>query len=351
MDFVKELVKVVDNEYASVVSDGVFAGDCDTFIDSGSFILNALLSGDIYGGLAANKVTALAGPTATGKTFVALGIVKSFLESNEKAISVIFETESALTKQMIVERGVDTTRLVIIPVTTVQEFRTQALKILEKYKETSEEERPPMLFVLDSLGNLSTTKEITDSNEGKETQDMTRSRLIKGVFRVLTLALSKVKVPLVVTNHTYKEVGSMFPQDIMGGGSGIAYAASTIVFLSKKKEKDGDEVVGNIIHCKNFKNRLAKENKKVDVLLSYDKGLNRYYGLVDIAIESGIFKKVSTRIELPDGTKVFEKQLNSHPEKYYTKEILDQINICVKRTFRYGQPECKIENIVEKEID
>jgi hypothetical protein len=183
---------------------------------------------------------------------------------------------------------------------------------------------------------LSTTKEVTDISEGKETKDMTRAQLVKGAFRVLTLKLGKAGIPLLVTNHTYKQVGTMFPQDVMGGGSGIQYAASTIVFLSKRKEKDGTDVVGNVIHCKNYKSRLTKENKKIDVLLRYDQGLNRHYGLLTLAEEAGIFKKVSTRYELPDGSKMFGKQIAADPEKYFTTEILNKLNDHAKKVFLYG---------------
>jgi hypothetical protein len=131
----------------------------------------------------------------------------------------------------------------------------------------------------------------------------------------------------------------MFPTDVMGGGSGLQYAASTIIFLSKRKEKEGTDVVGNVIHCKNYKSRLTKENKKVDVLLRYDKGLNRYYGLIELAEDAGIFTKVSTRYEMPDGSKVFGKNINDNPEKYFTKEVLDKIDETAKRKFLYGSDE------------
>ena len=155
-------------------------------------------------------------------------------------------------------------------------------------------------------------------------------------FRVLTLKLGKAQVPLIITNHTYDVVGSMFPTKEMGGGSGLKYAASSIVYLSKRKEKDGTEIIGNIIHCKNQKSRLTKENKMVDVRLTYDKGLDKHYGLVDLALKHNIFKQVSTRIELPDGTKQYQKTINSDPEKYFTKEILEQLDKAAAKEFKYG---------------
>ena len=177
---------------------------------------------------------------------------------------------------------------------------------------------------------------MNDVAEGKNTRDMTRAQVIKGTFRVLTLKLGKAKIPMLMTNHTYDVVGAYVPTKELGGGSGLKYAASTIVTLSKKKDKQDDEVVGNLITCKLYKSRLTKENKIVQVQLNFDSGLNRYYGLVDLALDCGIFKKNSTKIELPDGTKVFEKHINEEPEKYFTADILKQIDEKVQEEFKYG---------------
>ena len=267
-DFLKDVIKETGNEYASLVSEGLDAGDVDSFIDTGSYTFNALLSGTIFGGLPSNKITAIAGEAATGKTFFALGIVKHFLDKNKDAGVIYFESESALTKDLVEARGIDSKRMVVVPVATVQEFRHQSIKVIDKYLEQDEDKRKPLMFVLDSLGMLSTTKEMEDTAEGKETRDMTRSQIVKAAFRVLTLKLGKAKVPMIMTNHTYDVIGSMFPQKEMGGGSGLKYAASNIVYLSKRKEKDGKEIIGNVIHCKNYKSRLTKENAMIDVRLT-----------------------------------------------------------------------------------
>ena len=335
-DFLKQIIKETGNEYASVVSDGVEAGDVDSFIDTGSYMFNALLSGSVNGGLPSNKITAIAGESATGKTFFVLGMVKNFLDNNKDAGVIYFESESALTKKLIEDRGIDSERMVIMPVTTVQEFRHQALTILDKYNEQDEADRKPLLLVLDSLGMLSTTKEVEDTAEGKETRDMTRAQILKAAFRVLTLKLGRTKVPMIITNHTYDVVGAYMPMKEMGGGSGLKYAASTIVYLSKKKEKEGTEVVGNIIHCKTQKSRLSKENMMVDVRLRYDTGLDKHYGLVDLAVKHGIFKQVSTRIELPDGTKQYAKSIYADPEKYFTKEVMKQLDEAAEKEYSYG---------------
>ena len=339
MDFLKDIAKQAGNEYASIVADGGDLLDVDSYIDTGSYVFNALLSGSIYGGLPSNKITAIAGESATGKTFFVMGMCKNFLDANPDAGVIYFESESAITNQMVIDRGIDPQRMVMFPVTTVQEFRTQALKVLDKYLEQNEADRKPILLCLDSLGMLSTTKEVEDTADGKETRDMTRAQVLKAAFRVLTLKLGRAKVPMVVTNHTYDVVGSMFPTKEMGGGSGLKYAASSIVYLSKKKEKDGTEVIGNIVHCKNQKSRITVENKMVDVRLTYDKGLDKYYGLLDLALKYGIFKNVSTRIELPDGSKTFGKTINNNPEKYFTEDIMKQLDECAEKEFKYGNQE------------
>jgi len=336
-DFLKDIIKETGNEFASLVSEGVEAGDVDSFIDTGSYAFNALLGGSIYNGIPGNKITAIAGESATGKTFFVLGICKHFLDKNPDGGVIFFESESAVTKELIEDRNIDSKRMVIMPVTTVQEFRHQAIKVLDKYNSQDPSDRKPLLLILDSLGMLSTTKEMEDTAEGKETKDMTRAQIVKAAFRVLTLKLGKAKVPLIITNHTYDVVGSMFPKKEMGGGSGLKYAASSIIYLSKRKEKDGTEIIGNIIHCKNYKSRLTRENALVDVRLTYDKGLDRYYGLLDLALKYNIFKSVSTRIELPDGSKTFGKTINNDPAKYFTPEILKRIDEeACKKEFKYG---------------
>ena len=332
-DYFDELIGVTGNPYASKVSDGML-GSVNEHIDTGSYILNALLSGSIYKGLPSNKITAFAGESATGKTFFLLGLVKQFLTDNPDGGVLYFESESALTPEMIEERDIDTKRFIQLPVATIQEFAQQATRVVDKHIESS---GTPLLLCLDSLGMLSTEKEVGDTTEGANKVDMTKARIVKGAFRVLTLKLAKAGIPLLVTNHTYKQVGTMFPQDVMGGGSGLQYAAASIIFLSKRKEKVGTDVIGNIIHCKTFKSRLTKENKRVDVLLTYDEGLSRYYGLLELSEKYGIIKKVATRYEMPDGTKLYGKQILNDPEKYFTDDIMDALEEAADKEFSYGK--------------
>jgi RecA/RadA recombinase len=336
-NFFNDLVEKIKDDDTHIVADGLGSAEFSGYIDTGSFILNAVLSGSIYGGVANNKVTAFAGEQATGKTFFAMGVVQQFLLDNPDGGVIYFDTEAAVTRDMMASRGIDTTRVVVSEPDTIQKFRHVCLNIIDKYTDTPEKDRKPMLMVLDSLGQLSSSKEMEDTADGKDTRDMTKAQLIKATFRVINLKLAKIGVPLIVTNHVYAAVGSYIPTNEIAGGSGLKYTASTIAMLGKKKDRDGTDVVGNIIKVTMYKSRLSKENKRVEVKLSYKTGLDRYYGLVDIAVKHGIFNKVSTRVELPDGTKTFEKSIYKEPEKYFTKDILDLIDKAAKKEFAYGE--------------
>ena len=336
MSFLQSVIKELDNEFASVVEDGVATGDCESFVDTGSYILNALISGSIYGGLPANKITALAGESSTGKTFFALSIVKHFLCNNPDAQVIYFETESAVSKDMMVSRGIDVKRVGLVPVSTVQEFRTQSIKVVDEYMKLKKEDRPPLLFVLDSLGMLSTSKEIQDATDGKETRDMTRAQVIKSIFRILSLKLGQAGIPLIVTNHTYEVVGAYVPTKEMGGGTGLKYSASTILFLSKKKEKDGTEVVGNIIKVKAQKSRFTKENSDIETRLFYDaRGLDKYYGLLELGEKYGVFQRKGNRVVVGESS-VYPSVILADPEKYFTPEVMQALDECARKEFLYG---------------
>lgn len=338
MNFLKSLVKSSGNEYAAIANDGLEA-DVSGFIDTGSYAFNALVSGSLKGGIPNNKILGIAGESATGKTYFALGIAAQFLADNPEGVILYFDSEQAVTSEMIVSRGLDKNRVAVFPIATVEQFRHQVLQILDNYGKLEKAEQRATMIVLDSLGMLSTSKEMNDSAEGKEVRDMTRSQVIKSVFRTVTLKLGKYNIPLIVTNHTYDVVGAYVPTKEMGGGSGLKYAATTIVYLSKKKHKVDDEVVGNIIHCKTQKSRLTKENRSIDVLLNYDSGLDRYYGLIDLGIGHGILKKVSNKIQFPDGRSDFESRINKDPEKWFTDDVLKALDAAAAKEFKYGQQE------------
>jgi len=334
MDFLKDIVKEIGNEYTQLASD---IEDTERYVDTGSYIFNGLVSGSIFGGVSGNKITAIAGESSTGKTFFSLAVVKNFLDSNPDGYCLYFDTEAAVNKSLLADRGIDLNRLVVINVVTIEEFRTNALKAVDIYLKKDTDERKPCLFVLDSLGMLSTEKEIRDALDDKQVRDMTKSQLVKGAFRMLTLKLGQANIPLIVTNHTYDVIGSYVPTKEMGGGSGLKYAASTIIYLSKKKEKDGKEVIGNIIKAKTHKSRLSKENKTVEIRLFYDsRGLDRYYGLLELGEIGGLWKNVAGRYEI-GGKKIYAKQILSDPDTYFTDEVMQALDEIAQKEFSYGE--------------
>ena len=333
MDFLKDIVKEIGDDYTQLASD---ISDSEQFIDTGSLVFNGLVSGSIFGGVSSNKITAIAGESSTGKTFFALAVAKNFLDSNPDAYTLYFDTESSITRSLLESRGIDTKRFVVINVVTIEEFRTKALKAVDKYLQMPIEERKPCMFVLDSLGMLSTEKEINDALNDKQVRDMTKSQLVKGAFRMLTLKLGQANIPLIVTNHTYDVIGSYVPTKEMGGGSGLKYAASTIIYLGKKKEKDGKEVVGNIIKAKTAKSRLSKENKEVEIRLYFDeRGLDKYYGLLELGEIGELWKNVAGRYEI-NGKKVYAKQIYAKPEEYFTPEVMQALDETAQKEFSYG---------------
>ena len=334
MDLLNEIVKEIGSDYATIAAD---KKEDERFIDTGSFIFNGLVSGSLTGGISSNRITAIAGETSTGKTYFALAVVKNFLDSNPNGYILYFDTESAINKGLLESRGIDTKRVGIVEVVTIEEFRTKALKAVEIYLNKPIEDRTPCLFVLDSLGMLSTEKEIRDALDDKQVRDMTKSQLVKGAFRMLTLKLGQANVPLIVTNHTYDVIGAYIPTKEMGGGSGLKYAASTIIYLGKKKEKDGKEVIGNIIKAKTVKSRLSKENKEVEIRLYYDeRGLDRYYGLLELGEIGGLWKNVAGRYEM-NGKKIYAKEIYKNPDKYFTPEVLQALDEISQKQFSYGE--------------
>ena len=333
MDFLKDVIKEIGDDYATVANK---IDDTERTVDTGSHILNALVSGSVFGGVSGNKITAIAGETSTGKTYFSLAIVKNFLDKHPDGGVMYFDTESAITKGLLESRGIDLDRVGIINVITIEQFRNRALTVVDKYLGLEESDRKPMMFVLDSLGMLSTEKEIRDALDDKQVRDMTKSQLVKGAFRKLTLTLGKANVPLIVTNHTYDVIGAYVPTKEMGGGSGLKYAASTIIYLSKGKEKDGTEIIGNIIKAKTVKSRLSRENRQVSIRLYYDeRGLDRYYGLLDLAEKHGVLKRVANRFEI-DGKKVYAKEIYKNPDKYFTPELMQALDEVAEKEFKYG---------------
>lgn len=353
MSFLTNALKATGNDLAGLAESGVI-GDVHSFLNTGSYSLNALISGSIYGGFPKGKITACAASPAAGKTYVLLTTCREFLQNDPTAIVFYFDSESAITKSQLETMGIPTNRIVVVPVCTIEDFRHQAVRILDEYKSTPKKERPEIFMCLDSLGMLSSRKEVSDITDGKDTRDMTKAQLVKATFRLLTLKLGELGVPMAITVHTYESMAAMYPTQEVAGGKGTIYAASSIVMLSKRKEKDGSEQSGINVRCKMFKSRFTKENEEHYFIIDFIKGMKKYSGLADLAVEAGIFKKVSTRIELPDGTKMFQSQVEKDPERWFTPEVLDKIDAYCKTKFCYGSteelPDDPIEEVEDEEV-
>ena len=334
MSIFDTLAKEAKNDYAQLVSN---TSSDQGFIGTGSYILNAQLSGSIYGGIPNNRVTAIAGEQATGKTFYAIGIASTFLNDHPDGAVFYFDSEAAATPDLFRDRGLDPNRVWHFPIDTIEEFRTQMIRILDNLLKTPEKDRKPLLVILDSLGMLASQKELQDAMDDKQVRDMTKSQTIKSVFRIITSKLGKLKIPMIVTNHTYKTMNPYGDPTDMGGGSGLKYAASTIITLTKSKEKDGTDVIGNIIKVKTYKSRLTKENTQIATRLFFDsRGLDQYYGLLELGEKHGIFIRKGNRILVGESS-VYPSAILADPNKYFTKEIMQALDEVASKEFKYDQ--------------
>ena len=324
---------------ASLASDGKSSAEFSGFIDTGSYALNAALSGSIFNGMPDNKLTVFAGESSSGKTYFILGILNNWMKLNPTGVVVYFDTESAVTNKMMEERGLDCSKVIKVEPETIEQFRESAVGILDNYGALETKDSYPMIMVLDSLGNLSSNKEIQDIRDQKDTRDMTKAQLLRGTFRVLRLRLAKLNVPMIVSNHTYAVVGSYVPTTTMSGGGGLKYVSDSIVMLRKSKDKDKDKnVIGNIVHIKMEKSRLSKENSEVEVKISYSGGLDKYHGLLEMAEESGLVSVNMGKYNFPNSAvPVKLAVIEKDPSKFFTPEFLKKLDKeYVVPTFSYG---------------
>lgn len=232
MNIFRDIVKSVASESTEVLTEAT-SQDVE-WIDTGSYTLNALVSGTIYGGISNKHITAYAGEQATGKTFFTLNAVQHFLKLNPNNTVFYFETENAPLKQICEDRGIDTDRIILIKPETVEHMRELAMKVLSKYNEVKDVNKPNMMFVLDSLGNLPTRKEIDDGESGSDKRDMTRAGQIRSLFRSIALRLERANCPMIVTNHTYEQVGCLVGETLVARDDGT--------FVSIRDLRIGDKV-------------------------------------------------------------------------------------------------------------
>ena len=340
-----DLIKSTGNK---LTLSGSELPETQEFVDTGSYMLNALVSGSIFGGIPRNKVTGFAGEEATGKTFYVLSCVKSWLDLDENNYVVCFESENAVQDRSdLRNRGIDENRFQICPVNTIEDFSQQCLSLLTKYLAMKESERPGIMIVLDSLGNLSTNKELADMESGADKVDFTKAKKVRACFRAITQPLGRANIPFLLTNHIYQTMDAYDFDGEMGGGGGMKYACSSIVWLKKKKDVDKQKnQVGNIIRCGMYKSRLTREKIKGETRILFEGGLDRYHGLFDLAVAAGVVQKpINEKTgerkektpfwELPSGKCVYESKIKANPDILYTPEVLTKIDEYVKLNFRY----------------
>jgi|APGre2960657373_1045057.scaffolds.fasta_scaffold10198_5 RecA/RadA recombinase len=242
-------------------------------------IINVALSGRLDGGLTPG-LTMWAGPSKHFKTAFSLLMAKSYMEKYEDSVLLFYDSEFGTPQSYFDSFGIDTDRVVHTPIMDVEQLKFDIMQQLNNI-----ERNEHVIIVIDSIGNLASKKEVEDAMDGKSVADMSRAKQMKSLFRMVTPHLTMKDIPLVVVNHTYKEIG-LYPKDIVGGGTGSYYSADNIFILGRQQEKDGNELTGYNFIINVEKSRYVKEKSKIPVSVSFDGGLSKWSGLLDIALES-----------------------------------------------------------------
>lgn len=344
------------NPLGSVMEHSNFS-EVTEWIDTGNYHLNACVSGSLFGGWPNNRSCSVAGPSGTGKTFLVLNSVARAVEMGYNV--VYYDSEAAVDREQMVKFGIDVSKVNYQPVNTVQEFRTSVTTLTHKMQEVKRNggEIPKIMIILDSAGNLATQKEIDDAVSGSEKSDMTRSKILKSIFRIIMTPLADLKIPFIFTNHTYM-TQDFISRQVAGGGTGPEYAASIVLFLTKAQLKEGAEKTGIIVTAKPNKNRFAKPHP-IKFHLHYTKGMNPYVGLENYVswetcgITKGVIEKgqkipkASARNWICEHLDHTVSNSEFFTEKVFTQEVLEKINEHIQPLFNYNT---EIETVDVDEI-
>ena len=321
MSVLDKLKKASTIKETSVLSKSKFFTEKD-MIQTDVPIVNVALSGNLDGGLTPG-LTMFAGPSKHFKTAFALLMAKSYMNKYDDAVVLFYDSEFGTPQSYFDAFGIDTERVLHTPITDVEQLKHDIMNQLQNI-----EKNDKVIIILDSIGNLASKKEVEDSIEGKSVADMSRAKQMKSLFRMVTPHLTIKDIPMVVVNHTYKEIG-MFPKDIVGGGTGSYYSADTIWILGRQQDKDGTEIVGYNFIINVEKSRYVREKSKIPVTVRHDGGISRWSGLLDIALESGHVVKPSngwySKVDVESG-EVEEKKyrFNDTETKEFWSSILEQ---------------------------
>lgn len=293
-------------------------------------MMNVALSGSLDGGLASG-LTVLAGPSKHFKTSFALKMASSFLATDPEAIMLFYDSEFGSPQSYFTNFGIDTSRVLHIPIMNVEELKFDLINQLAEIGRNDK-----VIIVIDSIGNLASKKELEDAINEKSVADMSRAKALKGLFRMTTPYLTTQKIPLIAVNHTYKEIG-LFPKDIVGGGTGIYYSANNIWILGRRQNKVGTEVEGYDFVIKVEKSRFVKEQSKIPITVTWEGGIEKYSGLLDLAIASGhVVKPSNGWYQKGEGTKVRMK--DTLTEEFWSDILSDEnFRSFVKNQYSIGQ--------------
>ena len=285
MSLLEKLKKNSSIKDSSILSKSKFFTEKD-MVPTDVPMINVALSGKLDGGIIPG-LTMWAGPSKHFKTAFSLLMAKAYMDKYKDAVLLFYDSEFGTPIKYFETFQIDMDRVLHTPLTDIEQLK---FDIMQQLQEINRGDK--LIIILDSIGNLASKKEVEDALEGKSVADMSRAKQVKSLFRMVTPHLNLKDISLVVVNHTYKEIG-MFPKDIVGGGTGSYYSADNIYILGRQQEKTGTEITGYNFIINVEKSRYVKEKSKIPISVSFDGGIQKYSGLVDIAIEGGFLSKPS----------------------------------------------------------
>lgn len=285
MSIMDKLKKNTKSEFTSVLSESKFFTEKD-MVPTDVPMINVALSGSMDGGLAPG-LTVLAGPSKHFKTSFALIMASAYLKQYEDAVLLFYDSEFGSPQDYFKSFEIDTSRVLHTPITDVEQLKFDIVAQLEGLDRDDK-----VVIVIDSVGNLASKKELEDAMNEKSVADMSRAKALKGLFRMVTPYLNMKNIPLIAVNHTYKEIG-LFPKDVLSGGTGIYYSADNIWILGRQQDKQGTEIKGYHFIINVEKSRYVKEKSKIPISVSWEGGVQRWSGLLDVALDGGYVAKPS----------------------------------------------------------
>jgi RecA/RadA recombinase len=310
-------------------------------------IINVALSGKLDGGLTPG-LTMWAGPSKHFKTGFSLLMAKSYLDKYPEAALLFYDSEFGTPQSYFDAFGIDTSRVLHTPLTDIEQLKFDIMKQLSEVQRGDN-----LIIVIDSIGNLASKKEVDDAMDGKSVADMSRAKQVKSLFRMITPHLSLKDIPMIVVNHTYKTL-ELYAKDVVGGGTGSYYSADNIFILGRQQEKDGTEVTGYNFIINVEKSRYVKEKSKIPVSLSYNGGISKWSGLLDIALESKHVIKPSngwySKVDLETGEMEAKKyrEADTNTSDFWTSILADKrFNEFVKQKYQLSNGGLMINEEIE----